>query len=97
MTGPMLKEFREEAAVTKRVLERVPKDKLGWKPHPKSMSLGQLAIHIATVPGASTRITQPDAFDVSQGNFVPPQPNAWRRFTPPSSRVFARWKTTCRE
>jgi uncharacterized damage-inducible protein DinB len=75
MTGPMLKEFRDEAAVTKRVLERVPKDKLGWKPHPKSMSLGQLAIHIATVPGASTRITQPDAFDVSQGNFVPPQPN----------------------
>jgi uncharacterized damage-inducible protein DinB len=74
MTEPMLAEFRDEVAVTKRVLNRVPADKLTWKPHPKSMSLGQLAIHIATVPGALTRITQPDAFDVSQANFVPPQP-----------------------
>jgi len=74
MTGPMLSEFREEAAVTKRVLDRVPADKLAWKPHLKSMSLGQLAIHIATVPGALARITQAEAFDVSQGNFVPPQP-----------------------
>jgi uncharacterized damage-inducible protein DinB len=71
----MLSEFREEAVVTKRVLDRVPADKLSWKPHPKSMSLGQLAIHIATVPGALTRITQADAFDVSQGTFVPPQPS----------------------
>jgi len=52
MVEPMLGEFREEAAVTRRILERVPADKLTWKPHPKSMSLGQLAIHIATVPGA---------------------------------------------
>ena len=49
MSNPMLSEFREEAAITKRVLDRVPADKLSWKPHPKSMSLGQLAIHIATV------------------------------------------------
>src|SRR5271163_4154259 len=44
----MLKEFREEAAITKRVLDRVPADKLTWKPHARSMSLGQLALHIAT-------------------------------------------------
>ena len=74
-TGPMLSEFREEAAVTKRALDRVPADKLAWKPHLKSMSLGQLAIHIATVPGALARIMQAEAFDVSQGNFVPPQPS----------------------
>ena len=53
MLEPMLGEFQEEAAVTRRILERVPADKLTWKPHPKSMSLGQLAIHIATVPGAT--------------------------------------------
>ena len=47
---PLLAEFREEAAITKRVLERVPGDKLSWKPHAKSMSLGQLALHIAAVP-----------------------------------------------
>jgi uncharacterized damage-inducible protein DinB len=71
---PMLKEFREEAAVTKRVLERVPEDKLSWKPHAKSMSLGQLAIHIATVPGSLAKITQQDEFDTAQGSFVPPHP-----------------------
>ncbi len=74
-TNPMLGEFHEEAAITKRVLDRVPPDTLCWKPHAKSMTLGQLAVHIATVPGALARITQEEAFDVSQGNFVPPQPN----------------------
>ncbi|HKS76635.1 MAG TPA: DinB family protein [Terriglobales bacterium] len=71
---PMLSEFREEATTTRRVLERVPKDKLAWKPHAKSMSLGQLANHIAMVPGRLAHITQGQSFDVTQGNFVPPQP-----------------------
>jgi uncharacterized damage-inducible protein DinB len=72
----MLAEFREEAATTRRVLERVPAQKLAWKPHPKSMTLGQLAWHIAKVPGDLARITQPDSFDVTQGSFVPPQPES---------------------
>jgi len=67
-------EFREEASITKRVLDRVPGDKLTWKPHDKSMSLGQLASHVATVPGGLARILQQDSFDVTQGSFVPPQP-----------------------
>ena len=74
MLSPMLDEFREEAAITRRILDRVPPDKLAWKPHKKSMSLGQLAIHIATTPGALARITQQYSFDVSQGSFEPPQP-----------------------
>ena len=45
MLEPMLSEFREEAKITRRVLERVPADKLAWRPHTKSMSLGQLALH----------------------------------------------------
>jgi uncharacterized damage-inducible protein DinB len=76
MTSPMLSEFREKAAVTKPVLDRVPPDKLSWKPHAKSMTLGQLAVHVATVPGALARIMPQDAFDVSQGSFVPPQPKS---------------------
>jgi len=72
MLTPMLNEFREETAITRRILNRVPADKLSWKPHPKSMSLGQLALHIATVPAGIARITTPDEFDVSQGNFNPP-------------------------
>lgn len=71
---PMLKEFREEVATTKRVLERIPADKLAWKPHRKSMSLGQLALHIASVPGSLAKISQLDEFDVAQANFDPPAP-----------------------
>ena len=74
MVKPMLGEFHEEADVTRRILERVPADKLTWKPHPKSMSLGQLALHIATVPGALAALAQGDGFDVSQAKFQPPQP-----------------------
>src|SRR5450631_4418248 len=74
MIEPMLGEFREEAAVTKRILERVPADKLTWRPHSKSMTLGQLAIHIATVPGALATLAQGDGLDVTQANFTPPQP-----------------------
>jgi len=51
MTDAILKEFDIEAKTTRRVLERVPADKFEWRPHPKSMTLGQLALHTAMVPG----------------------------------------------
>jgi uncharacterized damage-inducible protein DinB len=71
---PMISEVAQEAATTRRVLERLPADKLAWKPHPKSMSLGQLAIHVATIPGALSKLAQSNGFDVGQANFDPPQP-----------------------
>jgi len=46
----LVPEFDREVGVTRRVLERVPEDKFGWKPHAKSMSLGELATHVATIP-----------------------------------------------
>jgi uncharacterized damage-inducible protein DinB len=73
MLEPMLGEIQQEAATTKRVLGRVPGDKLAWKPHPKSMSLGQLALHVAATPGNVVRLAQGDGLDVSQANFNPPQ------------------------
>ena len=73
---PMLGELRSELAITKRVLEKVPADKLAWKPHAKSMTLGQLAGHIAGIPGRISRMSQQDSFDVLKGNFLPPQPNS---------------------
>jgi uncharacterized damage-inducible protein DinB len=76
MLEPMLHEFREEVAITKRVLNRVPADKLTWKPHAKSMTLGQLAWHIASVPGALSKIAQLNEFDAAQANFTPPQPKS---------------------
>ena len=51
MCQALLQEFENEAGTTRRVLERVPSDKLSWKPHPKSMSLGTLALHVAASPG----------------------------------------------
>ena len=55
MIDALLQELEQEAQTTRRVLERVPADKLAWKPHDKSMSLGQLALHVATCPGAVSR------------------------------------------
>jgi uncharacterized damage-inducible protein DinB len=48
----LLGELEQEAPVTRRALERIPADKLTWRPHEKSMTLGQLGFHIAALPGA---------------------------------------------
>jgi len=77
----ILPELQQEAATTRRVLERVPNDKLSWKPHAKSMSLGQLALHVATIPGnisgmiAKEEFQIPSSFDqapaTSTGELLP--------------------------
>jgi uncharacterized damage-inducible protein DinB len=46
----LLPEFDHEMTVTRKLLERVPEDKLDWQPHQKSMTLGRLAQHVATIP-----------------------------------------------
>ena len=56
----MLAELEQEAVTTRRVLERIPQAHLAWKPHPKSMSLGQLALHVATVPGTVAELAAID-------------------------------------
>ena len=53
LADAIVAELDREAASTSRILERVPSDKLDWSPHPKSMSLGQLAWHIASLPKAA--------------------------------------------
>lgn len=73
MLDSMLNELRQEAATTRRVLERVPEEKLSWKPHPKSLSLGQLSLHVASIPGDLVGLAQLEEFDASQANFVPPE------------------------
>jgi len=54
----LLAEFETQAPITRRFLERLPEDKLTWKPHEKSMSAGQLAYHLAFVPGGAVRVVQ---------------------------------------
>lgn len=50
LSNSLIAELTREADTTRRVLERIPEEKLSWAPHPKSMSLGELAFHIAVVP-----------------------------------------------
>ncbi|HEY4379017.1 MAG TPA: DinB family protein [Acidobacteriaceae bacterium] len=56
----LLAEFETQAPVTRKFLERLPADKLTWKPHSKSMTAGQLALHLAFVPGGVVRGAQQD-------------------------------------
>jgi uncharacterized damage-inducible protein DinB len=52
IAAALLQELDQEAQATRRVLERVPDAHLDWRPHAKSFSLGQLALHVAQIPGA---------------------------------------------
>ncbi|HEU4939826.1 MAG TPA: DinB family protein [Vicinamibacterales bacterium] len=69
MIDSFLQELEHEAKTTRRVLERVPNNQLGWRPHPKSRTLGELALHIAGTPGevaklaAQSEIQAPDFKD----------------------------------
>jgi uncharacterized damage-inducible protein DinB len=68
-----LEEFEAQAPVTRRFLERLPEDKLTWKPHQKSLTAGQLAFHIASTPGGIVHFVQNNPAQAPAGfNF--PQP-----------------------
>lgn len=75
----LLAEFEVQAAITRRFLERLPEDKLTWKPHDKSMSAGQLGYHLAVVPAAVLQLVQNNPAQ------APEFTNA-QRFPQPSSR-----------
>src|SRR5580698_6954053 len=68
----LLAEFEVQAPITRKFLERLPADKLTWKPHEKSMTAGQLAFHIASVPGGIVRFVgsnpaqAPESFNFPQ-------------------------------
>jgi uncharacterized damage-inducible protein DinB len=68
----MIAEFEVQAPITRKFLERLPEDRLTWKPHEKSMTAGQLAYHLAFVPGGVVRFVQnnpaqaPESFNFPQ-------------------------------
>jgi len=68
-----LEEFEEQAPITRKFLERTPAGQLDWRPHPRSMTLGQLALHIARVPAGVVRAAQQDALQLPDFS-NPPQP-----------------------
>src|SRR4029077_4703095 len=58
-------DLARELQVTRRVLERLPEDKFAWKPHEKSMSLGRLAMHVATLPQWMLSTLEQDELDMA--------------------------------
>ena len=68
----LLAEFEDQAPVTRKFLERLPESKLTWKPHSKSMTAGQLAYHLAVVPGGVVRGAEKDQIPPPAFQF--PQP-----------------------
>jgi uncharacterized damage-inducible protein DinB len=69
----LLDEFELQALITGRFLERIPEDKLTWKPHTKSLTAGQLALHLALVPGAIVHFVQSNPAQAPK-SFEFPQP-----------------------
>ncbi len=68
---PIVTEFAHEAANTRRLLERVPEEHFGWKPHEKSMTLAQLASHIAGTPEWVVPILEQDEMVINIDEYVP--------------------------
>jgi len=61
----LLPEFDQEMANTRKTLDRVPEDKLAWKPHEKSFSMGDLATHLATLPSWAAITMENDSIDIA--------------------------------
>lgn len=74
----LLNEFEQESQTTRKFLERLPEAGLNWKPHEKSMTAGQLALHIATAPGGVVRMAQEDKVPAPEFGRPRPQPGSVR-------------------
>jgi uncharacterized damage-inducible protein DinB len=68
----LLAEFETQAPITRKFLERLPNDKLTWSPHSRSLTAGQLAYHLAFVPGGIVRAAQKN--QIPPPDFQFPQP-----------------------
>ncbi len=60
---PLIAELQIEAEITRKMLERTPQDSLAWKPHEKSRTLGEIAAHIANLPGLFIATLSQEEFD----------------------------------
>jgi uncharacterized damage-inducible protein DinB len=75
ITEALLPEFDHEMATTRRLLDRVPESQLSWTPHDKSMTLGQLAGHLASIPFWCTATLRADSLDLATlGDDARPKP-----------------------
>ena len=87
----MLQELEQEAQTTRRVLERIPEDQMNWRPHPKARTLGELALHVATVPGSVAEfIASPSPAQVP--DFIDPSPPSAAELVPALDESIAKAK-----
>jgi uncharacterized damage-inducible protein DinB len=87
----MLQELEQEAQTTRRVLGRVPENQLTWRPHEKARTLGELALHVAIVPGAVAElVASPSPAQAPQ--FVDPTPKSAWEFLPALDQSIAKAK-----
>lgn len=70
---PLLHELQHEAEKTRKYLQIVPQDKFNWKPHPKSRTLLELAIHIAEIPGWLHYTLEAEELDFATLDYAPPE------------------------
>jgi uncharacterized damage-inducible protein DinB len=87
----MLQELEEEARATRRVLERVPEDRLGWRPHEKSRTLGELALHVAIVPGGVAELVASPS-PAQAPTFTDPSPKSASELIPALEHSIAKAK-----
>jgi uncharacterized damage-inducible protein DinB len=73
LSQSLLPEFDQEMAGTRRVLERVPAEKLSWKPHDKSMPFDRLAVHVAELPSWTTMTLTTSELDFAAAPYAPTQ------------------------
>ena len=76
----VLQELEHEARTTRRVLERVPGDRLAWRPHERARTLGQLSLHIANIPGAIAELSMRSPVQAPQ--FADPSPKSASELIP---------------
>ena len=67
----LTKELEQEAQTTRKMLERIPDEKYDWQPHPKSMTIRQLATHIAELPGWVPMVLNSDELDFATTPYTP--------------------------
>lgn len=81
LTEALLQELDQEAVITRKFLASVPDDKFNYQPHPRSMTLGRLAGHVAEIPYWASRVLSAPSFDVAPGGA-----RAFAAFSPTSQK-----------
>lgn len=62
----LIPQLQQEVALTEKFLKRIPDDKMGWKPHEKSMTIRQIANHLSEIPAWITGTMEAEAMDVAR-------------------------------